>query len=251
MGTCTSCTNHASCEERKGAMRAHIERTLARLYPTRRWGEPEDRVRFGGGAGDREIEALAGDLARGVDASVFARAGDDDEACHYLYVLCVGREPSLVQQRDGGVLACVDDDLCAREELYLRVCVSTMARVAMVQEVVVTSQPFDAALMVTEAPRPGVYAAALLARMQRVVAVLGERSIVHLDFAALAAPPPGFAFGDYAARYGGEPTAVNFLFYPQPSTTVVTTWIEPGRAPDQSRTMDDSSARSPDSDVRC
>jgi hypothetical protein len=38
-------------------------------------------------------------------------------------------------------------------------------------------------------------------------------------------PPAGFARGNYAALYGGEPHTANYLFYPQPSTMQVTCFV--------------------------
>jgi hypothetical protein len=202
-------------------MHEQIARALERLYPTRRWGEPDDEQRFQHGICEHDTEALAAELATELNASVFVRVGADDEYCDYIYVLCLGREPDLVQLRDGGVP--VPDELGDEpvEELYLRVCLSTMTRMAAVQQVAMTGEWDDGELVVSERPRPGVYDPVLLERFRRLVAILPAYDITHLDFGEISAPPEGYSHGDYAASHGGEPHTANFLFYPQPSTTAV------------------------------
>lgn len=200
-------------------MFAEIDRVMGQLYPTRTWGEPDDMARFGAGIGEDEGQALAEELARELDASTFYRAGDDGDYCDYIYVLCVGREPCLIQLRDGQVP--VPEELRAQPpitELYLRVCLSHMARMAGVQQVAMV---LDGDL-VHERPRAGVYDAPLLRRMQRLVAILPAYELTHLDFGEISAPPAGFDPGDYAQLYGGVPHTANFLFFPQPSTTHTT-----------------------------
>lgn len=223
MSGCTNCAGKGGCDDRKGTMLEQVERALARLYPTRRWGEPDDEQRYGAGICEHDGEALAVELAQALDASTFYRPGAEDEYCDYIYVLCVGREPNLVQIRDAGVAVPEElgDELV--EELYLRVCLSNMARMAGVQQTALTGEWSDGELIITERPRPGVYDAPLLRRFQRLVAILPAYEITHLDFGEISAPPPGYDAGDYAARYGGEPDVASYLFYPQPSTLVVTT----------------------------
>lgn len=237
MGGCENCGAKKGCTHRKDGMFAEIDRVMDRLYPTRTWGEPDDLARFGAGIGDEEGQALAEELARELDASTFYRAGDDGDYCDYIYILCVGREPCLIQLRDGQVP--VPDELRTAEppisELYLRVCLSHMARLAGVQQVAMEldTQPDKVAAgpgdspdhldyLVHERPRAGVYDAPLLRRMQRLVAILPAYDITHLDFGEISAPPTGFFPGNYAELYGGAPHTANFLFYPQPTTTRTT-----------------------------
>ena len=134
MAGCTNCAAKSGCNDRKGDMFAEIERTLDRLYPTRTWGEPDDRARFEAGIAESEAIALAEELASELDAATFYRPGEADEYCDYIYILCIGRQPCLVDIRDGDVP--LPDEL--RDELagapireqYLRVCLSHMARLA-------------------------------------------------------------------------------------------------------------------------
>jgi hypothetical protein len=55
--------------------------------------------------------------------------------------------------------------------------------------------------------------------------VLSELDLHHLDFGDLTSAPPGYQPGDYQARYGGEPTVANYLFYPQPASSITTTAV--------------------------
>lgn len=223
MGGCTRCAAKAGCDHRKGDMLAQVELTLASLYPTRRWGEPDDAVRFGAGISESDGQALSDELGHALDAATFFRAGRPDEYCDYIYILCLGREPCLVQIRDAEVP--VPDEIRdgdAIDELYLRVCLSSMARMAGVQQVAMSLRRTGDEAVIREAPRAGVYDAPLLHRMQRLVSLLPAYDILHLDFGEISSPPDGFDPGDYGALYGGVPHRANYLFYPQPSTTQVT-----------------------------
>lgn len=224
MGGCTNCAAKTGCSHRKGDMFSALDETLARLYPTRTWGQPDDLARFGAGIDEADGAALAEELAAELSASTFFRPGDDDEYCDYIYILCVGREPCLVQLRDGEVPVpdeLATDPTAAVREQYLRVCLSQMARMAGVQQV---AMQLDRAVddggdgyVIREQPRAGVFDAPLLRRFQRLVALLPAYDILHLDFGEISAPPPGFAPGDYQRLYGGEPHTSNYVFYPQPS----------------------------------
>jgi hypothetical protein len=133
---CTSCKSKVGCDHRKGDMMAEVDRTLERLYPTRTWGEPDDRE-VAGPAAD-ELAALADELAGELNAATFVRPGLDDEPCDYIYVLCMGRSPCTIQIRDHGVPPpaewAASDTI---HELYLRLVVSQRARVAAVQQIAV------------------------------------------------------------------------------------------------------------------
>lgn len=228
MGGCTNCGAKSGCDDRKGHMFAELEHTLARLYPTRVWGRPDDLARFGAGIDEDDAQALAEELAGALDASTFFRPGEPDEYCHYIYVLCVGREPCLVQIRDGDVP--VPDEIASAgeghiREQYLRVCLSDMARVAGVQQTAMALDRVDGGYLIREEPRPGVYDAPLLRRFQRLVALLPAYDILHLDFGEISAPPAGFEPGDYSRLYGGAPHTANYLFYPQPSNMHVTSFV--------------------------
>ncbi|ACY17434.1 hypothetical protein [Haliangium ochraceum] len=228
MGGCTNCGAKAGCDHRKGDMFAAVDQTLEQLYPTHTWGQPDDLARFGAGIDEEDGQALADELARELDASTFFRPGDADEYCDYIYVLCLGREPCLVQIRDGEVPVpgeIAGDPEAAIHEQYLRVCLSHMARMAGVQQTAMSLLRADGGYLLREEPRPGVYDAPLLRRFQRLVSILPAYDIVHLDFGEISAPPRDFDPGDYAARYGGKPHTANYLFYPQPSNMKTTCFV--------------------------
>ena len=229
---CTNCGQKGGCDARKHGMFGAIDEALARLYPTRRWDERDEAAGFGAGLGPGEGDALAAALADRLRAATLYRPGAADETCDYVYVLCVGRTPSLVELRESalesGARAALADAIAevAVTEVYLRIALSTLAPFAAVQEVVLTAGPDpDGALVVTEAPRAGIFAPTLLKRLQLLVGVLAERNIRHLDFGEIVEPPAGFDPGSYPAEYGGLPGIANYLFYPQPPSAVATTTL--------------------------
>src|SRR3954471_24887621 len=129
MGGCTNCKGKSGCDHRKGAMLESVDRALEDLYPTRTWGEPDDAI--ADGMPREELDALADEVAAELGAATFVREGGDDEPCDYIYVLCMGRTPCVVQVRDHGVAApaewaSVDGQQQRQQidELYLRVVIS-------------------------------------------------------------------------------------------------------------------------------
>ena len=219
---CTSCKSKTGCDHRKGEMLEQVDQALARIYPTHTWGEPDDTGEHG--LPPDELGALADELASVLGAATFVRAGGDDEPCDYIYVLCLGRTPCVVQVRDHHVpppdeWATVD----GVEELYLRVVISQRARVAAVQQVGVDLLRTPDGYLVRERPRAGVYDAPLLHRMQKLVATLPAYELLSVDFGDIAHAPPGFAAGSWRELFGGEPSIANYLFYPQPTTMIATT----------------------------
>jgi hypothetical protein len=229
--SCTDCGRKGGCEARKQAMFAALDETLARLYPTRRWSERDEAAAFGAGLEAGEGEALAAALTGPLRAATTFVPGAPEETCDYLYVLCLGRTPSLVDLREGRLPPAEAE--AARnavsdgpvEELYLRVALSSLARVAAVQEVRVGARADDSpagGLAITEAPRAGVFDPILLPRLRTLVGVLAEHHVRHLDFGEIVEPPSGFDPGDYAAEWGQAPAIANYLFYPQAPGTVTT-----------------------------
>jgi hypothetical protein len=236
-GGCTECGNKGGCDHRKGAMMTAIEDALLRLYPGRRWADRDEEAAFRGGVTRGEGVRLAELLAPRLKAMALFRPGDADEYCDYVYVLCLGRTPSIAEIRDGLVSApALEAEAGAPvDELYLRVALSTLARFAGVQQVAMRMTRDQGTLVITESPRGGVFDPILLRRFQSLVAVLAELDIRHIDFGEILQPPEGYDPGDYAERYAGAPTVANYLFYPQPSSAVTTTLIEADqRAPDLS-----------------
>jgi hypothetical protein len=202
-----------------------LETVMDGLYPTRTWGEPDDLARFGAGICEHDGLAIAEELATELDAPTFFREGGADEYCDYIYVLCLGRAPCLVQMRDFEVPFPAELDGEPIREQYLRVCLSSMARVAGVQQIAMDLDTIEGDRVISERPRAGVYDAPLLPRFQRLVAILPAYDITHLDFGEISAPPPGYSNGRYAELYGGEPHTSNYVFFPQPATMCTTTIV--------------------------
>jgi len=224
---CTNCKSKTGCDDRKGTMMASVDDALAQLYPTRTWGEPDDQ-RVEGLPAD-EVAGLADELAGTLGAATFVRSGGDDEPCDYIYVLCMGRTPCVVQVRDHGVPVPAEWHAATAtgsiRELYLRIVLSQRARVAAVQQVAVELARAGTGFVVREQPRAGVYDAPLLHRMQKLVATLPAYDLLHVDFGEIAHAPPGFHAGAWRALYGGDPSIANYLFYPQPTTMIATGFI--------------------------
>ncbi len=230
MGGCTNCKGKAGCDDHKGQMMGTVEQAMEEIYPTRVWGEADDTSWSGVDAD--ELAALAEELATELKAAAFVRMGGEDEPCDYIYLLCLGRAPCIVQVRDHGV-AIPDEWLTtnAIEEQYLRVVISQRTRVAAVQQVGIDLVRADGGFVVRERPRAGVYDAPLLPRMQKLVAILPAYELTHVDFGDIAHAPPGFQPGTWPEAYGlgsAKPSIANYLFYPQPTTMVATSFIASG-----------------------
>jgi hypothetical protein len=218
---CTNCGSKGGCDSRKGGMFAAVDEALARLYPTRRWLERDEEAAFGAGVTPAEGAAIARSLAARLKALALYRPGTAEETCDYVYVLCLGRTPSLIERLHGLVDRLDDDEEV--EELYLRVALSTVARFAGVQQVAMRATREGIQTVISEAPRTGVFDPVLLKRFQALVAVLSEHDVRHLDFGEIVEAPDGFDPGDYADRYGGVPAVANYLFFPQPAAAITTT----------------------------
>lgn len=212
-----------------------VDAALAALYPTRTWGEPDEGIAMSLRPDPTDLAGLADDLARELNTAAFVRYGDDDEPCDYIYLLCLGRTPCIVQVRDCEVPAPREwepDTLIS--EQYLRVCVSHRAAMVAIQQVAMEASYHDGAIVIREVPRAGVYDAPLLTRMQRAVAILPAYGLLHVDFGEIAGPPPGYAAGQWPMLYGGPsqlPTIANYLFFPQPPTMISTAYAPAVRAP--------------------
>jgi hypothetical protein len=236
-GGCTDCGRKGGCDARKGPMFAAIDEMLARLYPTKRWDERDDEAAFRTGVGVGDGQALARTLAARLKALAVFRPGTAEEYCDYVYVLCLGRTPSLLEMREGLVPAAAPESDFI-DELYLRVALSSIARCAGVQQVAMRLERApDGAPVITEVPRTGVFDPVLLKRFQSLVAALAEHDIRHLDFGELTGPPDGFDPGDYAQRYSGQPVVANYLFYPQPCSAVTTTILPAAGEPPLARAI--------------
>ena len=235
---CSGCTRKGGddtaggCEARKAPQRAELDALLARLYPTSAWGHPDDDARFGAGVRPGEVTRLAQALAVACRAPTFVRDGGDEDQCAYVYVLCVGRTPCLLDVRDERAPAQLGEGEERVRERYLRVALSTAARLATVQEVVfeadrIATGPLAGALEIRELPRPGVYDAVLLKRMRAAVDLLLASDLLHVDFGLLDVPLAGADDALYRERFGTAPHLVNYLFYAAPPTTSSVMLLDP------------------------
>jgi hypothetical protein len=224
MGGCADCkSGGGGCESHKGPQRVVIDEVMRVVYPDRTWGRPDDEARFRAGIREREARALGRSIATAAKAPTFFRPGGPDDLCHYVWVLCLGREPSLLDVRDG--LATPEDDHV--RERYLRVHLSTVARIATIQEVALELDRAAEGWVLRELPQPGVYDAKLLKRMRAIVDLVEASDLEHLDFGMVDKAWPDALAGDYVERYGVEPALVNFLFYAQPARTSATLLLHP------------------------
>jgi hypothetical protein len=228
-GGCTDCGRKGGCEDRKGGMMGAIDEALERLYPSRRWSERDEASAFRSGVPAGMGALLAERLAAALGTVALYRPGGPEEYCDWVYALCFGRRPSVLEVREG---AATPASLVEEEgeggvtELHLRVALSTLAPFAAVQQVALSARREQGDLVCVEAPRAGVFDGILLPRMQKLVAVLAALEVRHLDFGDLTQPPPGFDAGTYPGPYGaGGPALVNYLFFPQPAAAVTTTVI--------------------------
>jgi hypothetical protein len=223
MAGCTNCGGKEGCDDRKGTMLGVVGDWLDRLYPTRTWGEIDDELAMSSGVGEEDAMALAEELQKELKAATIFRPGSEEDLCDYIYILCMGREPCALQIRDGEVP--VPEELGAGDEvheLYLRLALSSVAPLAVVQQVSVRVSEVEGQWIVREELAAGVYDAPLLRRMQRLVALLPAYELTHVDMGEISEPPEGFAHGDYRESYGKAPHQVNYLFFRNPSTMTVT-----------------------------
>jgi len=216
-----------------------IDEILARLYPHRRGGHRDEVAAFEAGIASDEGEDLARTIAARLGVATRFVAGGIDEWCDYIYVLCLGRAPSIVDIREDRLQAQADLQLPqaeraepqgeedgeedAMDDRYLRLTLSALARVVGVQEVAMRLRRHDDAIVVTEQVRGGVFDPILLPRFQALVALLAETDLRHLDFGEIVEPPVDFDGEDYLRQFGSAPVVANYLFSPRPVATKVTT----------------------------
>jgi hypothetical protein len=224
MGGCTNCASKGGCSTRKGEERELLAQLLPELYPELRFGAVNDDARDG--VPEKEGRRLARQASTLLKAPAFFRAGEPHEACDYIYVLCVGRQPCLFELQDAASLEFhdVEDGGVVREK-YLRVALSSLARVTTVQEVSFELAREGDLWRLSESPSPGIYDPVLLKRTRKLVELLVAAELTFLDFGLIENPPLGFDPGGYEGEYGQPPGIVNYLFYPQPPRAVATTYI--------------------------
>jgi hypothetical protein len=226
---CSDCGAKGGCDTRKGAQHEVLDGVLARIYPERVWGRPDDEARFRAGVSRGEARRMARSLSTLLKAPTRFRPGAEEDLCDFVWVLCVGREPSLLEVREGTAAP----ESPRIEETWLRVALSTVGRLAAVQEVRLslaaeTESDAPESYVVREQPRAGVYDPVLLQRVRKLSAFLEASDVRYLDFGLLDVPVEGGGDGGYAERYGAPPKLANYLFYAAPPTTQVITPLAGG-----------------------
>lgn len=246
-GTCKSeCGREDGCGERKAVQKDILDALVARLYPSRTWGEPDDAACFRAGLHTSEVVQLAQRLSAALKAPAYVQAGGPDDLCTFIYVLCIGREPALIELREGEAGADPDahaadgpltPEAAAIRERYLRIACSTVGRLACVQEVAMeldtdAARAPDGMAVIRELVQPGVFDPKLLKRFQKAVDLLMAHDIEHLDLGLLDVPAAQFGLlpGGYEARFGGEPALLNFFFYAAPVLTATSSFVPLSRA---------------------
>jgi hypothetical protein len=246
-GTCKSeCGREDGCGTRKAEQTEILDGLIAALYPSRRWGEPDDERCFRGGLGEDEVATLGQQIADVVKAPVYLVPGGPDDLCCFLYVLCIGRAPALVELRaetdpvaEGpGAPGGLTPESASIRERYLRLCCSQVTRAVCVQEVALeldtARSPEDTVgdagpqvAQIRELPLPGVFDPKLLKRFQKIVDLLSALGIEHLDMGLLDVPASqrGLDSGGYTDRYSDEPALLNFFFYAQPVRTASLSFV--------------------------
>jgi len=238
--TCRSeCGREDGCGTRKAVQKDVLDALVARLYPSLTWGDAapeaclEERLEL------PEVVQLASRLSTALRTPAYVLPGGEEDLCSFIYVLCLGREPSILELRDGGVREDFPIEGDTLRERYLRIACSQIGRLACVQEVALEMSIRDddcpsGMAMIREVPMPGVFTPALLKRFQRTVDLLQAHDIEHLDMGLLDVDASGFGLtaGDYVERYGAAPALLNYLFYAAPVQTVTTTFVPlPGPLP--------------------
>jgi hypothetical protein len=227
--SCSTCKtgcggSDGGCGTQKTAQRQFLDALLPTLYPSLTLGELDVQAAYERGLTEDDCLLLGQQLATATKAPVYLVPPADDELCRYLYVLCVGREPPLCQLVHASSLASLESDRIS--ERYLRVALSSVARVACVQEVamelrLLADGAAPAQAVISEQPRPGVFDPILLKRLQKIVDLLSAYDIRHLDVGVIDQPASSIGLRDsgFADRFGSEPSIGNFLLFSVPTST--------------------------------
>lgn len=235
--TCRSeCGREDGCGSRKAAQKEILDELTARLYPTRQWGEADPRANIEDGLSSAEVLTLAQRLSTALRVPAYVMPGGEDDLCSFIYLLCLGREPSILELREGQSTVSDDSSMWLEadtlRERYLRVSCSTLGRLACVQEVAMelstrTSDCPPGMAVIRELPQPGVFEPMLLKRFQRTVDLLQAHGVEHLDMGLLDVDAEAFALkpGPYTARFGTTPALLNYLFYASPVLTATASYL--------------------------
>jgi hypothetical protein len=226
--TCKSeCGREDGCGSRKAVQKELLDKLVARLYPGRTWGLPDPQACFEERLELAEVTRLASHLSTALRAPAYVLPGGDDDLCSFIYVLCLGREPSILELRESYVGSTPGESFHLEadtlRERYLRIACSTVSRLACVQEVALelSIRPNDCPdglAKVAEIPLPGVFDPVLLKRFQRTVDLLQAHGVEHLDMGLLDVEAESFGLspGEYEERFGTAPSLCNYLFYAAP-----------------------------------
>lgn len=238
--TCRSeCGREDGCGTRKAAQKDVLDALVARLYPGKTWGDAEPEASLEQGLELPEVVQLASRLSTALRTPAYVLPGGDDDLCSFIYVLCLGREPSILELRDGAARRDFPLESDNLQERYLRIACSQLGRLCCVQEVALELSVRDSdcpagMAMIREVPMPGVFTPALLKRFQRTVDLMQAHDVEHLDMGLLDvdAASFGLAPGDYVERFGTAPALLNYLFYAAPVQLLTTTFVPlPGPLP--------------------
>lgn len=224
-GGCTNCGRKGGCDSRKHEMMAEVQKALQQLYPTGRWDQRDHGAGplAGGGPAAQLGPALAEALSQRLKAFALFCPGEPEDFSDYVYVLCLGRKPCLLEAREGLTSAesVIGEDVGARvQELYLRVSLSTLAPFAAVQELrmeLVAPRPGERDWLLQQQSRAGVFDPVLLPRYQKLVAVLTEHGVRNVDFGEIDEAPEGFDGDAHFERFGVPATTANYLFFAGPT----------------------------------
>ena len=217
------CKSALACGGRKSDQAALISAAITRLYPTLRWGDIDDGARYRAGVSRTLGQKLARVAAEVLQARTWFREGAEDELCDYIWVLCVGREPALLDLREGGV-----PEADRIDESYLRIALSSLLQAATVQEVQMHLRRRGDNFEIREQTRDGVYEPVLLKRLQKAVELIRRAGLAYFDFGMLcedAPREPVVDFAGYTDQYGAAPTTCALLFTPRPPITTSTVLV--------------------------
>jgi len=214
-------------------MMAEVNETLDSLYPSKRWHERADHLATTSGVSEEEGRQLAQALSQKLKAFALYKPGSPEDFSDYIYILCFGRQPSILEVREGVIdlaefiAQAPDGEGSGVKELYLRVALSSLCPFAAVQEVRMSLSLWGNELgdcapgaVVEEQARAGVFDPILLARYQKLVAVLAETNIRNIDFGEINEAPEGFDGSAHEEMFGVKATVANYLFFAGPTAGI-------------------------------
>jgi len=220
MGGCTNCAGKSGCDTHKRGMLQTVGEWMDALYPSKVWGEMDDAFALEDQRDESDLYALAQELAGELRGAAFVRQGEEGDVCDYIYILCQGREPCALQVKYVGLPFPAEwEEGDVLQEFYLRIAISAVAPLAVVQQVQVKLFQEEGTWMLSEELSAGVYDAPLLKRFQRLVAILPSYGLTHVDMGEISAPPEGFNDDAYQSMFARPAHQVNYLFFRSPSTT--------------------------------